>query len=146
VEVEVQQQDRAGQTLRPVVLTGRLAEFRTALEDEIAAAGRSAFSGGILLTDGRRIGRVGSQFQYAFPLESLLDAPEGAPGDLRVAERAPLQVILLSVEGLRVTLSVPMDLGGFVAHAKLVTDLTYLLRRLIERRAAPCPTLRGIAS
>jgi hypothetical protein len=46
-------------------------------------------------------------------------------------ERLPTTII--STEGLTITISVGIDLGNFVPNARLETDLTFLLRKLIER-------------
>jgi hypothetical protein len=72
-------------------------------------------------------------FQYLFQIESVLNLPDDSPGDLRIAGQAPIETTVLSVEGLSITLSVPVDLGEFIGRAALQSDLTHLLRRLIER-------------
>ncbi len=41
--------------------------------------------------------------------------------------------MIISTEGLTVTLSVANDLGDFIPNARLETNLTFLLRKLIER-------------
>jgi len=115
-----------------VPLTGVAAEFRTALREEIEAARRSPSSGDVSLISGRRIAQVGGAYQYVFDIENALNRPADMPGDLFVDGRK-FDVTLISVDGLTITLSVPEDLGAFVPSARLRTDLTFLLRRLIER-------------
>jgi hypothetical protein len=51
------------QANQEVALSGVLAEFRTALREEMEAAKRSAASSGVRLLDGRRVGRVGGSTQ-----------------------------------------------------------------------------------
>ena len=116
-----------------VELPPRLDEFRTALEEEIKAAARNAASNAIGLRDGRRVSEVAGGFQYVFQADGTLNLPGDAPGDLRVPGRAPIEVTVVCVEGLSVTLSLPEDLGEFVAEARLVSDLTHLMRILIQR-------------
>ena len=117
-----------------VSLPERLAEFRQALREEIEAARRAAVSSAVPLVNGRLIGRVGSSFQYAFSIESALSMPTDAPGDLYVpGHPGPVEVAVISIEGLLITLSVAEDLGGFVSHARLQSDLAHLMRKLIER-------------
>lgn len=116
-----------------VVLNGVLGEFRTALREELEAARRASSSGAIQLLSGRRIGTAAGMFQYLFQIESVLNLPDDSPGDLRIAGQAPVETTVLSVEGLSITLSVPIDLGEFIGRAALQSDLTHLLRRLIER-------------
>lgn len=123
----------AAEEHQEVVLEGIREEFRTALREELEAARRSSASGAIQLVNGRRIAQIGSGFQYLFLVESALNAPDDSPGDLYIAGRKPVETVIISVEGLAVTLSVPVDLGDFVPRAALQSDLTHLLRKLIER-------------
>ena len=113
-------------------LRGVLEEFRTALREEVFAAQKSSSSNAVPLTNGRRIGQVGAMFQYSFTVDSLLNVPGDAPGDLIVSGKR-LPVVIVSTEGLTITLSVEIDLGEFIRNARLQTDLTFLLRKLIER-------------
>jgi AAA domain/PLD-like domain len=118
-----------------VALSGVLEEFRTALREEIDAARRSAASSGVRLLDGRRLGRAAGSTQYAFRVESALNLPDDSPGDLHVPGRAgrPLETTVIAIDGLQITLSVAEDLGDYVPRATLQSDLTYLLRTLIQR-------------
>lgn len=118
---------------KEVKLYGLRAEFRTALRQELEAARRASASGAIQLVNGRRIAQVGGAYQYLFLVESALNAPDDSPGDLYVPGAKPVETTIISVDGLAVTLSVPADLGAFVPRAALQSDLTHLLRKLIER-------------
>ena len=118
---------------KEVKLYGLPAEFRTALREELEAARRTSASGAIQLVNGRRIAQVGGAYQYLFLVESALSAPDDSPGDLYVPGAKPVDTTIISVDGLAVTLSVPADLGAFVPRAALQSDLTHLLRKLIER-------------
>jgi hypothetical protein len=90
-------------------------------------------SSAVPLTNGRKIGQVGVAFQYAFTIDSVLNVPGDAPGDLIVPGKERLPTTIISTEGLTITISVGIDLGNFVPNARLETDLTFLLRKLIER-------------
>ena len=116
-----------------VFLTGVLEEFRTALRIEIEAARRHESSSAVSLINGRRIAQVGSNYQYVFDVENVLNLPGDAPGDLYVPGRHRLDVIIISVDGMAITLSVPEDLGPFVPSARLQSNLAHLMRKLIER-------------
>ncbi len=118
---------------QPVRLEGRREEFRVALKEEIVAAQRQAVSSAVSLSNGRRCANVGSAFQYVFEIDSLLNLPGDAPGDLHVPHRKPLEVTVISVEGSVITLSVQVDLGDFVPSARFQSNLAHLMRRLIER-------------
>jgi DNA-binding CsgD family transcriptional regulator len=116
-----------------VTLHGELAEFRIALREEIEAARRATSSSAVSLVNGRRIGRVGFGHQYLFTIESALNLPDGAPGDLLIAERQPAEATVISIDGLSITLSLSADAGEFIPRARLQSSLVHLLRKLIER-------------
>lgn len=110
-----------------------LVEFRTALQDEIEVAKRNASNSSIPLSNGHLVGQQGNAFQYAFQIDSVLNTPDGAPGDLVVPGKAPMGATIVSAEGLRIVISVEINLGKFVPSARLQTNLTILMRKLIER-------------
>ena len=114
-------------------LPERLDEFRTALEEEIASAKRETFHRGISLVSGRRIAQVGASYQYAFNLENSLNLPGDTPGDLHVPNNRPVEVTIVAIDGMSILVSSPKDFGDYIARAKLVSDLTFLMRGLIER-------------
>lgn len=116
-----------------VPLSGILQEFRTALREEIEAARRNEASSAIPLINGRKIAQVGGSFQYAFEVENILNLPGDAPGDLTVPGLQPQEVSVVSVDGMTITLAVPNDLGQHVPTARLQSNLTFLMRKLIQR-------------
>jgi len=125
---------RAGDHLEEQVpLTGVLAEFRTALLQEIEYVRRHGSQEALPLANGRRIAKIGAGYQYVFSVEGPVNLPGDTPGDLVLADRPPLPATVVSIEGLTITISVPDDLGAFVPRAALATDPTYLMLRLIER-------------
>ena len=116
-----------------VQLDGVLAEFREALRSEIKAARAQSASSAIALSDGKRIAQLGSSFQYVFRLDSALNLPDDSPGALVVPHQGSFQVVIVSLQGLAITVSVHEDLGDHVAEASLRSDLTYLMELLIKR-------------
>lgn len=116
-----------------VALTGILSEFRTALRHEIDAATANASSSSIELINGRKIAQIGGAYQYIFDVENALNLPGDTPGDLYVPGRSPTEVVVVSIEGMSIKLSIPEDLGKFVPSAKLQSNLAFLMRKLIER-------------
>lgn len=120
-------------TKTPVHLPPLLDEFRTALQDEIKVAKRNASSNSIPLSNGHKVGKQGNAHQYAFLIDTILNTPDGAPCDFIVPGRAPMEVTIVSTEGLRIVISVENDLGDFVPEARLQTDPVFLMRKLIER-------------
>lgn len=126
---------KASENIDPheVILTGILAEFRTALLQEIDAARRNASSSSVPLINGKRIAQIGGAHQYLFDIENALNLPGDTPGELIVSGHRPLEVIVISIDGMAITLSIPEDLGAFVPNALLRSDLVFLMRKLIDR-------------
>ena len=116
-----------------VKLSGVLSEFRIALNEEIEAARRHESSSAVPLINGRRIAQIGLNYQYIFQIENVLNLPGDAPGDLYLPGRSPLGVIIVSIDGLAITISLPEDIGVFVPTARLQSNLAHLMRKLIER-------------
>lgn len=114
-------------------LTAHRDEFRRAIDQEMDAATKAASSDAVPLRNGRRVAQVGGAFQYHFDVENILTLPADSPGDLCVPGHPPTQAMIVSVEGLRVVISVPVDLGQFIASAQLISDLSHLMRKLIQR-------------
>lgn len=111
-----------------------LDEFRTALQEEIDAAKRTASAAAVELVSGRRLGSHAGAWQYQFLIDSPLNVPDGSPADLIVpGQQARIEATIVSVSGLTVVVSIPLDLGDFVGRARMQTDLTFLLRTLIGR-------------
>ena len=116
-----------------VPLTGILSEFRIALYNEIEAATNNASSTAVPLINGRKIAQVGSSYQYLFDVENALNLPGDTPGDLFIPNLSPIEVVIISIEGMAITLSIPEDLGKFIPNARLQSNLAFLMRKLIER-------------
>jgi len=116
-----------------VPLSGVLAEFRDALRAEVDAARRAVQGSAVQLVHGQLLGRVADAHQYVFRLENpQLALPDDMPGDLYVGKER-YDATVVSLAGGTITISVPQDLGGHVGRATLSSNLTNLLRALIER-------------
>ena len=116
-----------------VFLPGILSEFRTALLHEIDAATANVSSSAVPLINGRKIAQVGGSYQYIFDVENALNLPGDTPGDLYIPGRNPIEVVVISIEGMAIILGIPEDLGKFIPNAKLQSNLAFLMRKLIER-------------
>lgn len=126
--------DRRDAEVDEVELHGRLAEFREALRAEIEAASRAASAAGVALANGRLTGRSAEAYQYVFAVENALSVRDDAPGDLFVpALGRRFEAVVISVQGLVITLSVSEHVGDFVAQAKLTSNLAHLIRKVIGR-------------
>lgn len=120
--------------VRPIVpLIGDLAEFRDALTSEVDAGKKASSSNAIPLSNGKRLSSAGGGFQYQFDIESQLDLPGDAPGELRVPNLDPVPVSVIALEGLSIVIDSKVDLGSYIPVAMLQSDLSMLLLKLIER-------------
>lgn len=118
-----------------VPLSGDLAQFRTALREEIDAARKAASSSAIPLVNGRRIGQGAFGHQYLFTVESALNLPDGTPGDLMIPDHPPLEATVISIDGMAITLSLSLDAGDFIPRARLQSSLVHVLERGRHARA-----------
>jgi hypothetical protein len=116
-----------------IPLSGVRAEFRAALRAEIEAAKGAVATSVIPLEAGRKVGRLADAFQYVFSATSAIGVPSDSPGELMIDELPPLGAVVVSVEGLDVTVSVSRELGERVPRAVLWRDVVLPLRRLIAR-------------
>ncbi len=119
--------------IKKAELPSMLNEFRIALESEIEAAKKNAAMGKIQIINGHRIYQIAQRYQYIFDIENALNVPNDSPADLIIENRDPIEAYIVSVDGLKITLSVPEDIGNLIPNAYLSTDMTFLLRKLIFR-------------
>ncbi len=128
-----------------VPLIGVFAEFRQALRDEIAASKLSASAGAVPLRGGRLVATLGSGFQYEFEMESPLDFPGDAPGQLTIPGRGEFRVSIIQVQGTTLRISLEQSLNQFVPIASLQSDLSMLMLKLIDRieKKSSLPGLAG---
>jgi hypothetical protein len=124
---------RRGDDGAMIPLSGVRAEFRTALRAEIEAAERAVAMSAVALRAGRRVGRLADGVEYVFSSALAIAVPGDTPGELVVEGLPPLPAVVVSVEGLDVTVSVPRELGDRVPGAILRRDPVLPLRRLIAR-------------
>jgi hypothetical protein len=116
-----------------IVLTKHLEEFRFALREEIKSAKRGSYNQAIQLSSGRRISKVGKSNQYIFNLRSPMQFLGDTPGKLYIENMAPIDVTIVAVDGMSIIISSSLDKGDFIGKARLSSDLTYLLEKLIGR-------------
>lgn len=112
-----------------------LREFILAPNEEIEAAQKNLASSAVLLSEGQFVAPVGASFRYRFNLQTPLRVPPDTDGYLVLQDRPTerLLVTIIEAEDLSVTLTVPKNIGRNIPTARLLTDLTMLLRQLISR-------------
>lgn len=117
-------------TSERVELTGILAEFRTALEDEINQIKKNGQTS-TLLYSGREIKSHGSDRWYRFNVEYAPALPADTPCKLTVG-RDQFDVTVVSFEESSIILSSKVALPESIARARLENGSTVLLERLIK--------------
>lgn len=112
-----------------VELTGRLSEFREALEEEIAAI-KSGGHSSTTLKNGIRLEGNGDGFQYSFVVDYCPNLPSDTPCKLIVGNEQ-FDVTAISVSEDRITLFSKKPLPDTIAFARLENGATVLHERLI---------------
>lgn len=113
-----------------VELNGILAEFRSALEEEIACVQRSGQST-ILLHEGQRIKGIAEEFWYRFAVEYAPSLPADTPCKLKVGNEQ-YNVTVVGLEENAIVLSARSPLPPTLGKATLENGSTVLMERLIE--------------
>lgn len=119
--------------IREINMPEILLEFCIALEDEIKAIKIKASSSSVHLSNGKRIGTHGDQWQYVFNIEDTLNQPDDSPIQLSIPGKTPIEAIIISIEYPCVSISINQDIGEFIPFATLRSDMSILLRKLINR-------------
>jgi hypothetical protein len=109
-------------------------QLMAALEDEIDAVKKEFGTEPLVLRHGRRHGRLGTSYLYAFLLDSEIALPCDTPGQLRVGE-LKYQTVVVGMQGLEIILSLKEDLGPLVPGGTLLVSPYYLLEILRSRLA-----------
>ena len=107
-------------------------EFIQALDEEIAAVRQRGGNSVITVYDGAFIRRDGPFFVYTFTTESPLVAFEDADTTVKV-DGIEYDGQIVSVQGSEVAVAIEHDCGGAIAEAKLITDMSALLKALRNR-------------
>lgn len=113
------------------LLTGRLAEFKQALEDEIDKIEKTGQSS-TLLFSGRRIESSGFDFWYHFRVEYLPAMPADTPCKL-VVDKDSYDVTVVSFEENSIVIASKVKLPDTITRARLENGAKVLMERLIKR-------------
>ena len=113
-----------------IELTGFLAEFRTALEDEIDKIKKSGQSS-TQLFGGRQIESHGVDFWYRFNVEYVPSLPADTPCKL-VIGKDQFDVTVISFEENAIIISAKTPLPDTIGKARLENGATVLMERLIK--------------
>lgn len=114
-----------------VPLSGYLAEFRKALQDEIAAIKKSGQSS-TLLYGGHVIARKGNDTWYQFRIQYMPNIPADTPCKLFVGSSS-YEVTVINVEETSIILSTTENIPETIAEAQLENGSTVLMELLIKR-------------
>lgn len=114
----------------PVNLSGRLSEFREALQEEIHEI-ESNGQNSTLLVDGHRIEAKGNGFWYRFRVEYMPLLPADTPCKLTIGTDQYDVTVISSAEN-EIILSSKIKLPANIGKAKLENGSTVLMERLIK--------------
>ena len=115
----------------PVKLTGRLSEFREALQDEIKKVEENG-QNSTLLVGGHKIDAKGSGFWYRFFVEYMPVLPADTPCKLTIGTDQ-YDVTVISTTENEIIISSMNKLPANIGKAKLENGSTVLMERLIKR-------------
>lgn len=111
---------------------GLIQEFIEALIQEIEALKKGRGGSSVTVVDGAFVRQDGPFYVYVFSTESPLIVMDDAPAEVEIGgNRFPGQII--SVQGSEVAVGIECDFGRTIAHAKVITNLWYLLEALRKR-------------
>lgn len=123
--------EKARKIAESIMLTGRLLEFRNALESEIEAIENTGQSS-TLLTSGRRMKNSGVDYWYCFKVEYMPAVPPDTPCKLTI-ERNTYNVTVVSLDENEIVISSNTELPDNMSTAKLENGSVILMERLIKR-------------
>jgi Cdc6-like AAA superfamily ATPase len=113
-----------------VVLSGMLAEFRDALEEEIEKIEKSGQSS-TLLFSGRQIESHSGDFWYQFNVEYAPSLPADTPCKLTIGKEQ-FDVTVISFAETSIIISSKKQLPATIGQAQLENGATVLMERLIK--------------
>lgn len=115
-----------------IELTGRLAQFRDALNAEIEEIDKNG-NGSIILTKGRAMPKIGSEFRYSFYVEYIPSIVPDTPCDLKISGET-YSAIVISCEDTKIILATQKELEvSALGKVQLQTGSTQLMKSLIKR-------------
>ena len=117
------------QSSERVELTGMLAEFREALEDEIAAIKKNGQSF-ILLHSGQKIDSYGEESWYRFRIKHTLSFPADIPCKLLIGN-SQYDITIINYDESSITISTKSSLPVTINKAILENVSTILIKRMI---------------
>lgn len=117
--------------VKGVELKGKLAEFRTALEQEIEQIKKNGQSSTIL-SDGRRLDGMKADYQYRFAVEYCPNLPDDTPCKLFVGKDC-FDVTIIRMDEKTITVMSKIPLPDTLGTARLENGSTVLMERLIQR-------------
>ena len=122
--------DKKPTGINEMPLSGNLAEFREALNDEISTVKSSGLSS-IVLRSGYPVDSRGKNHWYRFIVEYSPSIPSDTPCKLKVGT-SHYDVTVVSVEDNTIIISSEEELPSNIGYAQLENGSTVLMERLIK--------------
>lgn len=107
-------------------------EFIIALDEEIKAIKAGKGGSVVRVFDGRFIREESGVFIYSFVLENFIATIDDAPVEVQVGG-LKYQGHLIQSQGLEVIIGVEHDFGPLIPEARVITDLSFLHKKLKEK-------------
>ncbi len=114
-------------------LTGKLEEFKIAIEEEIKEVKKNAASGAVPLTNGVKIKQTIDEYTYRFHADTSINIPTDSPATLVVEQNKKYDAVIVSFEEPYLIISTKKDMGEHIGYARLESDLSMLMEKLIDR-------------
>lgn len=114
-----------------IALSGKLLEFRNALESEINTIKKSGQSS-TLLSSGKKIRSSGEEYFYGFNVDYLPSIPADTPCKL-IIEKNSYDVTVVSFDESEIIICSSVELPDNMSTARLENGTTVLIERLIKR-------------
>lgn len=114
-------------------LKGKLEEFRFALEAEIDEVKKNAASGAIPLINGNRVKQSIDEFIYRFRADTSINMPSDTPATVVIEQNKKYDATIISFEDPYLIIATKKDIGEYIGYARLESDLSMLMEKLINR-------------
>lgn len=113
-------------------LSGRLDEFRIALEEEIKELRKNSSASAVALNNGVKIRTLGGEYTYRFRVDTSINMPSDSPATL-VIKKKRFDAVIVSFDEPNIIITTFKDLGDYIGFGRLESDLSMLMEKLIKR-------------
>lgn len=113
-------------------LNGRLEQFRIAIEEEIKEIKKNSAASAVPLMHGSLIRESLNEYIYRFRVDTTLNLPSDTPVTLGLNDKK-YDAVIISLEEPYIVLMTQKNLGDYIGYARVESDLSILMEKLIKR-------------